>query len=512
MSGFAVVYNKKDRLEIESMFRLIKHRGPHLSGRFEGKQISMAQNYLIGDISGNPDVVLPGGDTQVPVFNAEHQKFRICYDGQMGNWEELAKPVGEADGPFREERLLLEYFKQYGSHMFEYLDDAIFAFVISDGENLFAARDLLGIKTLFYGKKDRALFLSSELKSLTGITDDIYEFPPGHYMNSKGTLIRFAELPKEQPEVLNTHLDQMLEDIRNIIQRSVRSRVDFTVPTAGLLSGGMDSSVINTLAGNLYKEKYGTDARLKTFSLGVGESEDIKSARLLAEHIESDHHELIVDLDDILKVLPEVIYYLESFDPSLVRSSVSNYLISKYASDQGIEVLLSGEGGDEIFCGYIYLKEFPAEELFVKQMECIGFLHNNASLRLDRMNQCNSVRVVAPLISGELFRYVLAVPSEYKQKPNGDQKIEKWIFRKAFEGYLPDVITWRGKQEFSQGSGSADVLPLYFEEALTDNALRTVQAEYPMIRSKEELYYFQIFTKHFGSGRAIDTVGQWIRL
>jgi len=512
MSGFAVVYNKKDRLEIESMFRLIKHRGPHLSGRFEGKQISMAQNYLIGDISGNPDVVLAGGDTQVPAFNAEYQELKICYDGQMGNWEKLAKPVGEVDGLFREERLLLKLYKQYGNHMFEYLDDAIFAFVISDGETLFAARDLLGIKTLFYGRKNETLYLSSELKSLTGITDDIYEFPPGHYMDSMGTLFRFAELPKDPPKVLHTNLDQMLEDIRSIIQRSLRSRVDFTAPTAGLLSGGMDSSVINTLAVALYKEKFGTDARFKTFALGVGESEDIKSARLLAEHINSDHYELIVDLDEILKVLPEVIYYLESFDPSLVRSSVSNYLISKYASEQGIEVLLSGEGGDEIFCGYIYLKEFPVEELFRRQMECIAFLHNNASLRLDRMNHCNSVRVVAPLISGELFRYVLAVPSEYKQKPDGDQKIEKWIFRKAFEQYLPDAITWRVKQEFSQGSGSADILPSYFEETLGDEALRAAQAEYPMIRSKEELYYFQIFTKHFGSGRAIDTVGQWIRL
>jgi len=513
MSGFAVVYNQNDALALEKMFKRIAHRGPHLSGSFEGKKILMAQNYLKGDISENPDVVLTGGNTRrVPAFSPKSPELRICYDGQMGNWEERAKTLGETDGPFREELLLLKLYKQYGRGMFEFLDDAIFAFVISDGENLFAARDLLGIKTLFYGRKNGALYLSSELKSLTGITDDLYEFPPGHYMDGTGTLIRFAELPTAPPEVLHTELDQMMEDIRHIIKKSVRSRIDFTVPTAGLLSGGMDSSVINTLANELYKDKFGTNARLKTFALGVGESEDIKNARLLAEHINSDHQELIVDLDEILKVLPEVIYYLESFDPSLVRSSVSNYLISKYASDQGIEILLSGEGGDEIFCGYIYLKEFPLEELFRRQMECIAFLHNNASLRLDRMNHCNGVRVVAPLISGELFRYVLAVPSEYKQKPDGDQKVEKWIFRKAFEQYLPDTITWRLKQEFSQGSGSADILPSYFEEMIDDEALRTAQADYPIIRSKEELFYFQIFTKHFGSGSAIDTVGQWIRL
>jgi len=512
MSGFAVVYNQRDTSALEHMFKRIGHRGPYLSGIFEGRRILMAQNYLKGDITEKPDSMLNKKEAHIPASDSNFPGLRICYDGQMGNWEDRAKPTGEPDGPFREERLLLKLYKQYGSHMLELLDDAIFAFVISDGGNLFAARDLLGIKTLFYGKKNGALYLSSELKSLTGITDDIYEFPPGHYMDSTGTLARFAELPGNPPEVLHTHLDQMMEDIRSLIQRSVQSRVDFSVPTAGLLSGGMDSSVINTLASDLYKKKFGTGARFKTFALGVGESEDIKSARLLAEHINSDHHELIVNLEEILNVLPEVIYYLESFDPSLVRSSVSNYLISKYASNQGIDVLLSGEGGDEIFCGYIYLKEFPAEELFRRQMDCIGFLHNNASLRLDRMNHCNSVRVVAPLISGELFRYVLAVPSEYKQKPDGDQKIEKWIFRKAFEHYLPDAITWRVKQEFSQGSGSADILPSYFEKTLSNEALKVAQAEYPMIRSKEELYYFQIFTKHFGSGRAIDTVGQWIRL
>ena len=232
----------------------------------------------------------------------------------------------------------------------------------------------------------------------------------------------------------------------------------------------------------------------------------------MAGHIQSDHHELVVDLDQVLVVLPEVIYYLESFDPSLVRSSVSNYLISKHAREHGIELLLSGEGGDEIFCGYIYLKGFPPEELFARQMECLGFLHNNASLRLDRMNHCNSIRVVAPLISGELFRYTLAIPSEYKQKQEGDEKVEKWIFRKAFESLLPGAITRRVKQEFSQGSGSAALLPDCFENVIGDDELAEAQAKYPLVRSKEELYYFRIFTEHFGDGQAVETVGQWISL
>ncbi|MGB2689742.1 MAG: asparagine synthase-related protein, partial [Desulfobacterales bacterium] len=131
---------------------------------------------------------------------------------------------------------------------------------------------------------------------------------------------------------------------------------------------------------------------------------------------------------------------------------------------------------------------------------------------LDRMNLCNSIRVVTPLISGELLNYAMTLAPEYKQKPDGDQKIEKWIFRKAFENVLPKEIAWRLKQEFSQGSGSADILPASFEETIKDEALLEAQKSFPMVRSKEELYYFNLFKEHFGGGRAVDTVGQWIRL
>jgi len=507
MSGLVVGYGSPDHLKIKEMFKKISYRGPYLSGILTNKSAIMAQNYLRADCpTAFPD------EARVPISSSVNGGLRICYDGQMGNADQLARTYGISAGPFAEERILLHLHQKHGSNMCKYLDDAIFAFVISNGDEIFAARDLLGIKTLFYGRRDNTLYLATELKSLAAVTDDVNEFPPGHYMDGSGNLTRFAELPKTPPEHLHSDLNQMLEDIRDIIQKSLQSRVDFTVETGGLLSGGMDSSVINYLASQLYKEKFGNDARLKTFAVGVGESEDIKTARTMAKQIDSDHHELIVDLDQILTVLPEVIYFLESFDPSLVRGSVSNYLISKYARERGIDLLLSGEGGDEIFCGYIYLKDFPAEELFARQMECVGFLHNNASLRLDRMNHCNSVRVVAPLISGELFRYTLAIPAEYKQKPVGNDKVEKWIFRKAYEPFLPAVITQRVKQEFSQGSGSAALLPSYFENLIGDDELSKAQAKYPLVRSKEELYYFQLFTDNFGDGQAVETVGQWPKL
>jgi len=261
----------------------------------------------------------------------------------------------------------------------------------------------------------------------------------------------------------------------------------------------------------LIGERVDHGCRLKTFSLGVGESEDITCARTVAEYLGTEHHEVIVDLDELLGVLPDVIYYLEHFDPSLVRSAVSNFLISRAAKENGIEVLLSGEGGDEIFCGYSHMRSMDSHRLSAGQRDVLGLLHHNAALRLDRMNQCHSIKVVAPLISGELLNYSLtSIAPEYKIKHVHGEAIEKWIFRKAFEESLPTDIVWRVKQEFSQGSGSAALLTDHFEKTIGDEEFLCAKQVYSILRSKEELHYFKIFISLFGSGRAVDTAGQWL--
>ncbi|MFO7822000.1 MAG: asparagine synthase-related protein [Lentisphaeria bacterium] len=500
MSGIALGYGKPEETDVQAMMDKLPHRGGYLSGSAKHGKVVLMQNYL------HADTGQAGKDARVPVKDSNGKC--ICYDGQMGNAPELGKKLGLEQGPFFEERIVLELYRKHGIGMFEELGDTIFGLAISDGEDLLVARDLLGIKTLFYGKKNDTTYVATELKALAAITDDINEFPNGCYMDKSGEIKAFGELPKA-PEVTNTkEIDEICADIRDIIQRSLDNRLDFHRPTASLLSGGLDSSVIAALAAPMYKKVHGE--KLKTFAVGIGgESSDIKGARLMADHIDSDHYEYIVPLEDVIKILPDVIYYLENFDPSLVRSAAANFLISEHAKQHGVEVLLSGEGGDEVFCGYMYLKDYDADELRKRQVECLQYLHNNASLRLDRMNESHSIRVVAPLVSGELLNYSLGVPPEYKQKPEGDKKVEKWIFRKAFENHLPNEITWRLKQEFSQGSGSAGLLPSYFEDKFSAQELQDAQAEFPIIRSKEELYYFKLFTQYFGTGKAVETVGQW---
>jgi len=242
MSGFVVGFGRPSREDVEAMFGRIGHRGRSLGGIWEERRAVLAQNY------GSADLVGDGDSAEVPY--GDSGRLRICYDGQMGNWATLAAEHGVADGPFRQERLLLELYRKHGSEMLRHLGDTIFALVISDGEKLFAARDVLGIKTLFYGRENGMLYLASELKSLRAVTGDIREFPEGHFMNAEGKLTRFAEL-SAPPAVTEAGLGQIIEDVRDIIGRSVRNRVDFARPTAALLSGGMDSSVISYLSSRL---------------------------------------------------------------------------------------------------------------------------------------------------------------------------------------------------------------------------------------------------------------------
>ncbi|AKJ63757.1 asparagine synthase-related protein [Kiritimatiella glycovorans] len=504
MSGFAVGCGEPDRESIEQMMGRIAHRGPFLYGVRESGAVMAGQNYLHADAPQARD------GAEVPCHD-DGGRF-VTWDGQIGNLPALAEEEGVRPGAFREERLLLHLYEHHGADMFKFLNDAIFTCVVCDNGRMLAARDLLGIKTLFYGRRDGTLYLASELKALCAITDDVNEFPPGHCMDESGALKPFASLP-EPPQPVREETEAIIAKVRDIIQRSFDAHVDFSAPTASLLSGGMDSSVIACLATDALRRREGPGARLKTYAIGVGESGDIHNARVVAEHLNTDHEELLVTLEQVIEALPDVIYNLESFDPSLVRSAVANFLISGKAREAGYEVLLSGEGGDEIFCGYAYLKDRPLSELTEQQIQCLGYLHSNASLRLDRMNLGHSMRVVAPLISGELLDYALTLPPDVKLHEEEDgTKVEKWIFRKAYEPDLPDVITKRLKAEFSQGSGSAGVMPQYFEDRYSDEEFAAAQKQYSFVRSKEEWYYFKLFREYFGDGKAAQTVGQWPKL
>jgi asparagine synthase (glutamine-hydrolysing) len=503
MSGFAIARGKDSGEKVSALMDAIAHRGPYVQGTYQVDGIAVGQNYLQADCPQAP------ADAPVPVAADGRDDLRVAFDGQIGNLSELAERTGCQGGPFLAERVLLALWQQDGPGMLDALTDATFALAIVDGEKLFVARDVFGIKTLFYTRDGESLCFSSELKSFAHGATEVKEFPAGFFMNETGALQPFGEIPSEPPELTDAPLEEIVANVRRIIDKSLRARVDFARPTACLLSGGMDSSVISALTARLCRERIGPDAKIKTYAIGSADSSDLPAARKVADHVGTDHEEIIIELADLLDAVPEVIRVTETFDPSLVRSSVSNYLISRHAAQAGYEVLMSGEGGDELFCGYAHLKSVPTDELFAKQMDLLRYLHNNASLRLDRTNQANSIRVITPLISGELFDYVIRIPMDYKMREVDGRKVEKWIFRKAYEPDLPREITERLKQEFSQGSGAAALLPAHYEQAYSDEEFNAYQKEHPVVRSKEEMCYHRLFLEHFGNNGTVETVGQW---
>ena len=507
MSGFVVGRGPSAKVNVPAMFERISHRGRFCQGAYARGSVCIAQNYLQADW---PDVQPAEAAEAAPVMLADRDALRLAYDGQIGNASELAQAAGVSDGPFRAEQAILGLYRQHGAGVLELLGDAIFALVIVDGDEVLAARDFLGVKTLYYGRgEDGTLYFASELKSLSGVVEDVHAFPPGCWMDATGTVTRFADLPTAPPAPIGDSPETMAKTVHEILDRSVRCRVDFKRPTACLLSGGMDSSAITALANELHRERFGPDKKLATFAVGAADSGDLAAARRVAEHLGTNHEEVVIDLDDMLAVLPELIYVLELFDPSSVRSSISNFIISRHAARRGYEVLLSGEGGDELFCGYAHFKDLSEKERFDGQMEAIRYVKNTAALRLDRTNQWSSVRVVTPFVSGELYEYTMRIPMEYKVRDVEGRTVEKWILRKAFEGDLPREIIERTKQEFSQGSGVAALMPKHFETVYSDAELAAAQAEHPVVRTKEEMHYFRLFAEHYGTGSAVATVGQW---
>lgn len=398
MSGIVAAFGNPKLSEIQQMQEIIKYRGKYTSGIFQKKDVILGQNYFEVDKGRK-------GLMDIPVHSPEDSETRICYDGQMGNWETLAQQFGVKNEPFIEERILLTLFKKYEKGILEYLKDTIFAFIISDGKKLLAARDTLGIKTLFYGYNKNAdtIYFSTELKSLIKVTSDVHEFPPGHYLDNSGQLKKFGQLPAlATGNMENENTNNIAQTLVNIIEKGFCHRINLKYKTGCLLSGGLDSSIIASVFNKFNIKKYGRGARIKTFSVGVGKSEDLKYARLMSKYINSEHYEVKAIVSEVINILPQVIYYLESFDPSLVRSSVSNFLITRYAGSREIQILLSGEGADELFGGYEYFKDSCKKNIFKKQKECLKALHNNAALRLDRMNSCNSIKVITPFISEEI--------------------------------------------------------------------------------------------------------------
>ncbi len=374
-----------------------------------------------------------------------------------------------------------------------------FALAAATPDGPFLARDALGVCPLYYGRTAQgALCFASEVKALLEVTPDVHEFPPGCWCVGDGAPQAFRA-PNPAPE-LHWQADEVARELRLRLERAVCRRIDGGVMGAWL-SGGLDSSAVVALARPHLP-------LLHTFAAGVAGAPDLGYARQAASALGSEHHEVIVTLEEMLAALPDVIYHLESFDALLVRSSVTNYLVAREAA-RHVGSAFSGEGADELFAGYSYLQALDLEQLPAELADITRRLHNTALQRVDRSAAAHGLVVHLPFLDPEVVEYAWRIPAALKLNRDG-RATEKWILRRALDGALPEAVLWRRKAKFWQGAGVEELLAQHAEETISDAGLeceRRLDNGW-LLNSKEELMYYRIFRERFGALADLSWMGR----
>ncbi len=493
MCGICGIWGDADPDTLGSMANNIKHRGPDAKGLYSSPAGKLGHMRL--------SIMDPEKGDQ-PIYN-ETGELAVIANGEIYNFPELYDKLS-ANHDFKttnDTECLLHLYEEKGTDMVSYLD-GMFAFSITDGENIFLARDPVGIKPLYYVEdKEGNLYFSSELKSLTDVSFDIKEFPAGYWYHSQKGFHQFYEIPEKEP-VKKDH-EYYCSRIRETFEKAVRKRLMSDVPLGVFLSGGLDSSLLASMTGRFV-------APLHSFATGTEGSPDILAARKVAEYLGTEHHEFFLTEKKILDALPKVIYHLESFDQDLVRNALPCYFTSMIAAEH-VKVVLTGEGADELFCGYNYYRDIHDERSLHKELRrSIENLHNVNLQRVDRMTMAHSIEGRVPFLDEELISLAQEIPVEYKLY--GDENIEKWILRKSFTDYLPDEILWRTKSQFTHGSGTVDTVNSMVEKYFSEEQAEIYRNENPGIelRSAEECLYHKIYREVFPNAAEMEnTVGRW---
>lgn len=431
------------------------------------------------------------------------KNYVVC-NGEIYGFEKIKEKLS-GKYTFKSEsdcEILLPMYKEYGCGMFKMLD-AEFACIIYDGDKgkYIAARDPIGIRPLYYGfDAAGTIIFASEAKNLVGIAKEIMPFPPGHYYID-GKFICYSDIARVD-EVFKDDIETVCKNIHDKLVAGVEKRLVADAKVGFLLSGGLDSSLVCSIAAKK------SEAPIKTFAIGMSEDAiDLKYAKEVAEFIGSDHKEIIITKDDVLSSLETVIHLLGTFDITTIRASMGMYLICKAIHEQtDIRVLLTGEISDELF-GYKYTDFAPSAEAFQKEAEKrIRELHMYDVLRADRCISVNSLEARVPFGDLDFVKYVMAVDPEMKLNKYGKGK---YLLRHAFEGdYLPESILYREKAAFSDAVGHSmvDYLKEYAEVFYTDDEFEEKRIKYShaVPFTKESLLYREIFEKYYpGQGKMI---------
>jgi asparagine synthase (glutamine-hydrolysing) len=515
MCGIVCAFDLKQdseslRPQILEMSKKIRHRGPDWSGIYSTDNAIMGHERLA--------IVDPSSGKQ-PLLN-EEETLVLAANGEIYNHLELRKQF-KGKYNFRTDsdcEIILALYQEKGV---DFVDDlnGIFAFAIYDSkkDEYFIARDHMGIIPLYMGWDINGTFyVASELKALEGICSKIELFPPGHYwLSSDPAPVKWYD--REWRDFDNVKDNPTsIEELHDALSDAVHRQLMSDVPYGVLLSGGLDSSVTSALAKKFASKRIESDdtqsawwPQLHSFSVGLEGSPDLEAARKVSKHIGSIHHEVKFTIQEGLDAIRDVVYHLETYDITTIRASTPMFLMARTIKSLGIKMVLSGEGADELFGGYLYFHKAPSAEEFHKEtVRKLDKLHQYDCLRANKSLAAWGIEGRVPFLDKEFIDVAMRINP--KDKLINSERMEKWVVRKAFEDYLPESVAWRQKEQFSDGVGYnwIDTLKEVVEAAVTDEQMENAHFRYPLQtpQNKEEFHYRTIFEEHFPSDAAAMSV------
>ena len=498
------------RSNVLRMAKKVRHRGPDWSGIYSNEKAVLAHERLA--------IVDPTSGKQ-PIISDDGHKV-IAVNGEIYNHIYL-RERHTPDYNFKTEsdcEVILALYQKKG---IDFLNDlnGIFAFALYDSSNdkYLIARDHMGIIPLYIGwDKQNIFYVSSELKSLEGVCNKIELFPPGHYLDSSdGKLIKWY-IPNWTSFDSVKGSETKIKLIHDSLSAAVKRQLMSDVPYGVLLSGGLDSSITSALAKKFASKRIESNdqqdawwPQLHSFSVGLEGAPDLKAAKIVADHIGTVHHEINFTVQEGIDAIRDVIYHLETYDVTTVRASTPMYLMARAIKSLGIKMVLSGEGADELFGGYLYFHKAPnSKEFHEETVRKLDKLHQYDCLRANKSLAAWGIEGRVPFLDKEFIDVAMGINPEDKMIKNG--RIEKWVLREAFKDYLPESVLWRQKEQFSDGVGYSwiDSLKELVSNEVSNSDFENASKIFPINppQNKEEFYYRSIFKDHFPSDAAAKSV------
>ena len=511
MCGIVCAFNLKGnndeiRSNVLKMSQKVRHRGPDWSGIYSSKNAILAHERLA--------IVDPTSGKQ-PILSEDSLKV-IAVNGEIYNHKNLKNTLTSSYN-FRTEsdcEVILALYEEKGVEFLNELNGIFaFAFYDSSKDRYFIARDHMGIIPLYMGwDDDNVFYVSSELKSLEGVCGKIELFPPGHYLLSDTSGLTKWYKPDWVSHDNVKNSDTSINAIHDSLSAAVKRQLMSDVPYGVLLSGGLDSSITSALAKKFASKRVESNdeqdawyPQLHSFSVGLKDAPDLKAAKIVADHIGTIHHEINFTIQEGIDAIRDVIYHLETYDITTIRASTPMYLMARAIKSLGIKMVLSGEGADELFGGYLYFHKAPnSKEFHEETVRKLDKLHQYDCLRANKSLAAWGIEGRVPFLDKEFIDVAMNINPEDKMIKNG--RIEKWVLREAFKDYLPESVLWRQKEQFSDGVGYSwiDSLKELVSKEVSDNDLKNASDIFPLNtpQNKEEFYYRSIFNDHFSSEAA----------